>query len=293
VVGELHFIVVRQVNTLSDIANQYGLGYDLLRAANPSVDPWMLKEGEIVILPRLFVLPDAPRVGIVVNTAEKRLYYYPPVKANEQATVEVYAVSIGRQEWSTPIGQTKVTGRARNPAWYPPQSIRDEHLANGDPLPSVVPAGPDNPLGRHLLQLGMSGYFIHGTNNPFGIGMQVTHGCIRMYPEDIEHLVNTVANGTRVTFLHQPYKIGWKNNKFYAEVHPPLDSETEAQAVPVTIFPGDSRLLETLTGISKKYADKIVYISVDREVAVKTWRESLGIPVEFGALEIEDFFESR
>ena len=288
VVGELRFVAARQSDTLSDIAKEYGLGYDLLRAANPAVDPWMPEEGETIVLPFLFVLPDAPRVGIVVNVAEKRLYYYPPIKANELPYVEVYSVSIGRQAWSTPIGQTKVTGRAIDPAWYPPQSIRDEHMANGDPLPRVVPAGPQNPLGRHLLQLGMPGYFIHGTNKPFGIGMQVTHGCIRMYPKDIEHLVDTVANGTRVIFVNQPYKIGWKNNKLYAEVHPPLDSYAKTKNISSTPFPDNSQLLETMRGAMKKHFSQVTHIRINQKSATEIWRQSLGIPVEFGVLKVHD-----
>ncbi|MCG8370363.1 MAG: L,D-transpeptidase family protein, partial [Proteobacteria bacterium] len=131
---------------------------------------------------------------------------------------------IGRMDWETPIGRTKIVAMAKNPAWYPPQSVRDEHAADGDPLPRIVPPGPENPLGTRALRLGLPGYLIHGTNRPAGVGMRVSHGCVRMFPEDIEFLFEQVRVNTLVRIIDEPVKIGWEGDTLVAEIHPPLES---------------------------------------------------------------------
>ncbi len=229
VVGETVYITVKRSDTFVDIAQAYGLGYDELVLANPNVDPWIPKHGSKVLLPTRYILPDAPREGIVLNVPEMRLYYFPKPRNGEAAKVVTYPVSIGRVDWKTPLGRTTVTTKAANPAWRPPESIRAEHAADGDYLPTVVPPGPDNPLGKFALRLGIPGYLIHGTNRPSGIGMRVTHGCIRLYPDDIETLFNNVSVGTPVHIVQQPYKLGWDNGTLYLEAHPPFGEERETQ----------------------------------------------------------------
>lgn len=187
-VGRVTVTTARHADTLSDIARAHQLGFDEIRRANPGVDPWLPGEGARVILPQQFILPSAPRRGLVVNLPEMRLYYYPPPAPDRAAEVVTLPISIGRMDWSTPLGETRVTDKLVNPAWYPPASIRAEHAADGNPLAREIPPGPDNPLGEFALMLGVPGYFIHGTNRGFGIGMRVTHGCIRLTPEDIRWL---------------------------------------------------------------------------------------------------------
>jgi L,D-transpeptidase ErfK/SrfK len=222
--GELSHDVVAGEDTLIDIARRNRLGYDEITLANPDVDHWLPKPGTHIVLPTRFILPWGEREGIVVNLAEYRLYYFPPPRRGAPAAVETYAVSAGRNEWPTPRVLTKISRKLENPAWYPNRAIRDEHAADGDSLPSVVPAGHDNPLGRFVLKLGMAGgYFIHGTSKPFGIGMNVTHGCLRLYPEDIEQLFARVATGTKVRIIDEPYKATWKAGVLYLEAHGPLD----------------------------------------------------------------------
>ena len=138
-------------------------------------------------------------------------------------TVTSHPIGIGREGWATPTGEAAVTGKARDPVWYPPASVRAEHAELGDPLPSIVPAGPDNPLGAFAMGLSMPGYLIHGTNKPAGVGMRVSHGCIRMYPEDIEQLFDKVPVGTPVQIINQPVKLGWLADTLYLEIHPPMD----------------------------------------------------------------------
>ncbi len=229
VVGQLQTVTASSDDTLLDIGRDHKYGYDAVRAANPQIDAWAPSDGAEVTLPGQHVLPSAPRKGIVINVSEKRLYYYPPVSKGKRQQVEVYAISVGRGDWSTPLEVTSVTGKVKDPVWFPPASIRAEHEAKGDPLPERVPAGPDNPLGRYILRLGLPSYFIHGTNRENGIGMQVTHGCIRMFPDDIERLALGVPTGTPVYIVNQRYKAGWQDGVLYLEVHPPLDGSNGAE----------------------------------------------------------------
>ena len=225
VVGQVQVVTARYEDTFVDFARAYGLGYDDLVAANPDVDPWLPGEGTPVILPTRFVLPLAPRHGIVLNIASKRLFYYPPAIDGEPQVVETFPIGIGRSGWSTPTGVTSIVSKARDPVWFVPASVRAEHKAAGDPLPRRVPPGPDNPLGSYALGLGMPGYLIHGTNKPAGVGMRVSHGCIRLYPEDIEHVFGRIEIGTQVRIVNQPFLFGWYDNQLYLEAHAPLDED--------------------------------------------------------------------
>jgi Uncharacterized protein conserved in bacteria len=225
VVGAMGTVRAAGEDTLLDIARRHGLGYEEIVRANPGVDPWLPGAGTEIILPTQYVLPPVARKGIVVNLPEMRLYYFPKPKPGEAPVVQTYPVSIGRMEWSTPKGLTQVASKVRDPVWYPPKSIRQEAVQDGRVLPQQVPAGPDNPLGKFALRLGLPGYLIHGTNKPYGVGMQVTHGCVRMYPEDIEVLFKAVPVGTPVRFINQPYKIGWMADILFLEVHTPLEKD--------------------------------------------------------------------
>ena len=228
--GELSYDVVAGEDALIDIARRNRLGYDEVTLANPDVDRWLPPPDTRVVLPTRFILPWGEREGIVVNLAEYRLYYFPKPERRAPRVVETYAVSAGRDEWPTPRVMTRISRKLEDPAWYPNRAIRAEHAADGESLPAMVPPGPDNPLGRFVLQLGMpGGYFIHGTSKPFGIGMNVTHGCLRMYPEDIEQLFARVPRGTRVRIIDEPYKATWKDGVLYVEAHPPLDENGVGQ----------------------------------------------------------------
>ncbi len=214
-------------DTLLDIARRYSLGYEEIIRANPGVDMWLPGEGTSILLPGRRILPPGPREGIVVNLPEHRLYYFPKPKKHEKPVVITFPVSIGKMDWSTPLGETHVISKQRHPAWYPPESVRKEHLANGDPLPKVVPAGPDNPLGDFAMRLAVGGgsYMIHGTNNPMAVGMAITHGCIRMYPEDVAALFPIVPVGTPVWLINDPVKVAYVDGQLLLEAHPPVDSE--------------------------------------------------------------------
>lgn len=229
VIGRIKVVSARYEDTLSDIARANHVGYEEIVRANPRVDPWLPGKGTRVIVPMKHILPDTPRQGLVLNLPEMRLYYYPRPRPGQTATVITFPVSIGRMDWSTPLGLTRVTAKIANPAWYPPASVRAEHEADGDELPRKVAPGPDNPLGEYALQLAIPGYLIHGTNRPYGIGMRVTHGCVRLYPEDIERLFREVPVGTPMRIVNQPYKAGWRRGRLYFEAHPPLDETPTRQ----------------------------------------------------------------
>jgi L,D-transpeptidase ErfK/SrfK len=210
----------REEDTLSDIARRFNVGYEEVVRANPTVDPWLPRAGTRIVLPTQFVLPDGPRTGIVINLAALRMYYFPPRQKGELQTVVTHPIGIGRVGWITPLGATKVTGKRENPVWHPPASVRREHAAEGDPLPAKVGPGPDNPLGKYAMNLGWPSYLIHGTNQPYGVGIRASHGCIRMYPEDIAALYHDIPVGTKVTVVNQPMLYGRRGEQVYLQSFP-------------------------------------------------------------------------
>jgi L,D-transpeptidase ErfK/SrfK len=225
VIGEPQIVYTREENTFSDLAREYGLGYDEIVAANPDIDPWLPGDGTAVLLPTQYVLPDVSRRGLILNIASKRLFYFPEVADGVPIQVLTYPIGIGRVGWETPLGDTTVVAKARDPSWYVPASVRRERAEMGSPLPAVVPPGPDNPLGHFVLKLDMPGYLIHGTNQPYGVGMRVSHGCIRLYPENIEPLYGMVGIGEAVTIINEPYLAGWRDGELYFESHAPLEDD--------------------------------------------------------------------
>jgi L,D-transpeptidase ErfK/SrfK len=218
VVGQTFTLNTRWEETFSDIARIYDIGYRQMVAANPKVDAWLPGEGTKVVIPQQYILPPGPRKGIVINLAELRLYYYP----EDRPVVVTYPIGIGREGWSTPTGETVVIGKKEGPSWTVPASILKEHEEDGDPLPPVIPPGPNNPLGTHAIYLGLPGYLLHGTNKPYGVGMRVSHGCIRLYPENIKQFFKQVKKGTPVRIVNEPYKAGWLKGELFVQVHPPL-----------------------------------------------------------------------
>jgi len=220
--GALRTYVTTDEDTLLDVARREELGYVELRAANPDIDPWLPGAGTVVQLPTAGLLPDAPRRGIVINLPEQRLYFF----RDDPATVVTYPIGIPTWETPIPLGRTKVVAKRPNPTWFPPSSLRAEHPE----LPESVPPGPDNPLGAFAISLAWPSFVIHGTNKPDGIGRRVSHGCIRLYPENIEALYAMVPVGTPVTIVDQPVKAGWSDGMLYLEVHPTQDEAEQVEA---------------------------------------------------------------
>lgn len=275
-VGTIQVAVVAEGETLLDIGRRFGVGYREITGANPGVDPWIPEVGSEIVVPTRFVLPDAPRKGIVLNIPEMRLYYYPSPKKGKKPTVETYPVSIGRMDWKTPVGLTSIVAKVKNPSWYPPKSVRKEAEEDGRKLPAIVPPGRDNPLGKHALRLGIPGYLIHGTNKPAGVGMRVTHGCLRMFPEDIAGLYESVPNNTPVNIVNQPYKVGWKADVLYLEAHPPLEEDTDLVERGLTV------VTEVIVAATQERP-----ASVDWDMAHAVYEQQRGVPYPFTTKPME------
>jgi L,D-transpeptidase ErfK/SrfK len=215
VIGSIKSYIVSYGESLHEVAVKAGLGYNEIVDANPGVDPWLPGEGTEVVIPKLWVLPEAPLEGIVINLAEMRLYHYTDTDAGK--VVETYAVGIGTETSHTPLGKYQIREKLENPRWIVPESMRKKDAM----LPREMPPGDENPLGKYALRLSDPQYLIHGTNRPFGIGRRVSHGCIRMYPEDIAKLYAAVKLGTPVRIVDQPIKAGIMDDIVYMEFHRP------------------------------------------------------------------------
>jgi L,D-transpeptidase ErfK/SrfK len=230
VVGEDQSVITVYEDTLYDLARAYSLGSEELIRVNPKVDPWLPGAGKMLVVPGRHILPPGPHEGIVVNLPEHRLYYYPKPKRGGPIEVITYPVSIGKMDWRTPLGVTHVIQKEKNPTWFPPESVRKEHAEAGDPLPAKVGPGPDNPLGAYAMRLaaGNGTYLIHGTNNPIAVGLAVTHGCIRMYPDDVAQLFPLIPVGTPVRLINEPVKVAWVDGELLLEAHPPVDAQGQS-----------------------------------------------------------------
>jgi L,D-transpeptidase ErfK/SrfK len=264
VIGNAKFYEAQQRDTFLDIARYYALGFNEMIEANPGVDQWIPPVGQALMLPTQWVLPDVAYKGIVVNIPEMRLYYFHPSN-DKTVMVTTFPVGLGRDEWRTPRGKFRVRGKTVNPTWVLPESIRAEHRRDGKPAPPFIAGGsPENPLGSRRIELTLPMYAIHGTNIPWGVGMQVSHGCIRLYPEDIEALFPYVAIGTPGEFTYQPVKLGARDGRIYLEVHKDIYSLTPG------LFREAQRLIERRGWQDRVDPDRV-------ELAVN---EQSGVPMD-------------
>lgn len=278
-VGEIQVTRSRKEDTFIDIALAYSLGYDELVEANPGIDPWLPGEGTEIILPSRFILPDAPRKGIVLNVASKRLFYFPPAKAGVPASVYTFPISIGREGWATPVGTTRILSKKKDPVWRVPASIRREHARDGDPLPAVVPPGPDNPLGAYAMRLALPGdYLIHGTNKPAGVGMRVSHGCIRMNPDHIAWLFPQVPVGLPVHIVNQPLLVGAAGGDLYLEAHPSLEEDKTRRT---------AALLREVERRLAKNARPGAGVDYDRVARLATERRGFPVSIMVGSPDLQ------
>ena len=271
VIGSTKIIYADERDTLLDIARNHGFGYQDMKLANVNVNTWLPDDGQEVVLPSQFILPVASMDGIVLNVPEMRLYYYPPKEKGKLQEVFTYPLGVGREGWNTPYIKTIIVEKKVNPNWYPPKSILKEHEEAGDPLPKIVKPGPENPLGNYAMRLGRRDYLIHGTNKPNGIGMRISHGCIRLYPEDIKELFSKVSLKTPVNIINQPYKIGVKNDVIYLEVHPFLDEDKEKY----------ENNLTSVIALIIKISNNRKY-QIDMRTAYEAIKNPTGLPIAVG-----------
>lgn len=265
VLGQIRIQAAAENQPLADVALANGVGYVELAAANPGLDPWAVPPGWPLVVPAAHILPSAERKGIVINVGDMRLYWFRP-----DGTVASFAIGIGIEGAETPLGATKVVAKAHLPTWWVPPSIRRER----PDLPASIPPGPDNPLGEHALRLGWTSYLIHGTNQPYGIGRRTSHGCIRMYPEDVARLHAEVPAGTTVTVVDQPVKLGWLKGELYLEAHP---TKQQADQIEET---GQMSPLRT-QGVVRLVADALNGrpTAIDWDLVARTLEERSGVPV--------------
>lgn len=272
IVGQVVIVSAQYEDTFLTLARKFGIGFQELVIANPAVDPWLPGEGTQIVLPTQYILPDGKREGLVLNLAEMRLYYYPENPGGTPEYVDTYPISIGRQGWNTPRARTRIIRKKKDPTWYPPESIRSEYAQKGRFLAESVPPGPDNPLGRFALYTALPGYVIHSTNEPRGIGMKVTHGCIRLHPDDIEDLFDRVSANTPVTIVSQPYKLAWRQGRLYAEMHPDREDESKAGSYDLT------RFVRAVIGVTESSQDYEVNWELARHLA----ENKTGLPTAVG-----------
>lgn len=280
---------------LEFIAAKYEIGLLAMLEANPGVDPYLPKAGTELIIPSQMLLPDTPRQGIIINLAELRLYYFPS-GANH---VIVYPIGIGQLGRNTPTMTTSVSQLIKHPTWTPTTNIRKDYASRGIILPTVIPAGPDNPMGDFALRLaaGRGEYLIHGTNANFGIGMRVSSGCIRLRPDDIEHLFRIIPRGTRVQIINEPIKYAVEpNGKRYVEVHQPLSKQEtdDPQILPIPRSEGlmefiaDSKTNEILVDQAMiRRSGMPVEVNIGQVSKSQKEPEILG-PIENGEVTISD-----
>ena len=246
---------IRDKETLILLARAYDLGYNEITDANRDIDPWVPARGTRILIPNSWLLPDVLDKGIIINLAEMRLYCF--FSMDSRKYVSTYPIGIGREGFNTPTGIYTITLKVKDPVWRVPESIRKEKPE----LPDFVPPGPDNPLGTYWLQLSVNGYGIHGTNMPYGVGRRVSHGCIRLYPEDIELLAGFVEPGTPVKIIHEPVKVGMHNKKVYIEIH-----RTEEEVA------------ELIQLAAEKLSRKRLLKYVDTQLMIHAIKSAAGLP---------------
>jgi L,D-transpeptidase ErfK/SrfK len=277
-IGRVQVTTAVHADTFVDLARRFNVGYEELVRANPGVDPWLPGEGRRIVLPTAFILPNAPREGVIINVAAMRLFYFPKPQAGEPQTIYTFPIGIGRVGWKTPEGTTKIVRKAKNPIWRPGAGVRAEHRENGEILPAVVPSGPDNPLGTRAMYLGWPSYLIHGTNKPAGVGLRSSHGCIRLFPEDVELLYELVKPGEKVTVVNQPFVFGWQGDVLHLQAFDVLEDD-----------PRDWRNA-TKRLLSRNLADKIERRlrerreQVDWEAVQRLAHDPHGVPVPIAGI---------
>ena len=267
IIGRVTHYTVAEYDNLYEIARRKNIGIVEILAANPGTDPWLPVPGTRLTIPGMYILPSSKRQGIVVNLSALRLFYFTP-----KGEVMTFPIGIGKEGWGTPVGTTKITRKRKDPVWTPPASIR----AQDPDLPASVPPGEENPLGRHALDLDIPSVLIHGTNRPYGVGKRSSHGCIRLYPEDMETLYTRVKTGTPVTIIDAPYLLGWQQDTLWLKITP-----TQKQADSIADYQPPAPLsAPALSAAIRKMAAK--RITIDWDTVEQAIAKRDGIPVAIG-----------
>jgi L,D-transpeptidase ErfK/SrfK len=209
VIGAIQHHRIKKGDDLLELARQYGLGYSELGVLYRQWDPFLPPAGAEITIPTLWIVPDCRYHQLVVNTGEMRLYYF----VHNATQVYTFPIGMGVLDFKTPAGLFRVVEKKVNPTWHIPKALQKKYGM------AEMPPGPDNPMGELKLTLSWGDYGIHGTNMPLGVGRLVSHGCTRMYPEHIRKLFSMVPVGTKVEYIYQPAKIGFRQGRIYLSVH--------------------------------------------------------------------------
>jgi L,D-transpeptidase ErfK/SrfK len=271
-IGEPLLVSAEYKDTLADLGEAHNVGFTEMIQANPELDAWLPGEGSKVLIPSHYLLPSI-REGVVINLREYRLYFFP----KEGGKVITYPVGIGAAETPSPVVETKVKLKIEQPNWYPPESVRQKYFdENGEKMQRIFLPGPDNPLGPYAIQLDLPDYFIHGTNKEFGIGTKVSHGCIRLFNDDISKFVYELPKKTAVRFIKEPVKLGVIADALYAEIH--LDEADE-------LSPDDlyDLIIAQVGPLAQIHGDLVL----EQKAVDKVLRNPLGIPQRIGAKLID------
>ena len=268
-IGQDQQIQSQAADTLLDLARKYSVGYWEIQEANPKVDMWLPGQGTSLTIPGRFIVPSVEHKGIIINLPQHRLFYFPKPRRHDSPIVITYPASPGEGDFPTPVGVTRIIRKVPHPVWIPTAHILKAHQLAGDPIPKIWPAGPDNPMGEWALETTLSHgeIYIHGTNNPMAIGMSVTHGCVRLYPEDIAALFPVVRVGTPVTVVDEPVLASLQDGELYLEVHPPTSSN-HVPAPPD--FDKISQIIDTAIGHS--------VVAIDWDKVRQVAAQANGIP---------------
>jgi L,D-transpeptidase ErfK/SrfK len=257
VIGAIREYVLKDKDTLLEVARRFDLGYLEMILVHSEMDPWLPPAGKKIIVPTTWILPYTPSGGIVINVPELRLYFF----LDKIQMVRTYPIGIGVREGPTPFGNFHIVEKTVNPTWHIPASLQEKYGR------THIPPGPDNPLGRYWLRLSNYDYGIHGTNTPWGIGRLVSHGCIRLYPEDIQDLFRWVQVGTSVQIVYEPVKVGFKEGRIFIEIHPDIYE----------------RIPDLLLHAQRVLAQKNVLHDTDLDLLIHAVAEQRGVPVDVTA----------
>ncbi|MDA8327482.1 MAG: L,D-transpeptidase family protein [Betaproteobacteria bacterium] len=286
IVGQIQVVTIDAHNTLLDIARHYDLGYNEITAANPKVSIWLPGEGTKIVVPTEFILPPRPWTGIIINIAQRRLYYFPQTKAHNRATVVTFPIGISRHNWSTPLGKTRIIAKFKDPSWIVPKDIWEEHHSQGNAnFPKYFPPGPDNPMGMLALETGFPEIFIHGTNHPWGVGMRVSHGCLHLYPENAAYLFPNVPVGTPVRIINQPFLVGERGHTLYLSVSRPVDEPDIQKNL-------SNRATEAVILYMVQYEGPLPKVDWNRIKQIAETQNLIPTPISAGALTIEQIIAS-
>ncbi len=256
IIGSPQQHIIGKEETLLDIARNYNLGYNELIDMYPGYDPWLPPVGQNLLLPTERILPDGKRKGILINVPELRLYHF--TRKGKSSEVTTYPIGIGDVDFETPPGKYSIGNKAVNPTWYIPPSLREKYQVTS------IPPGPDNPLGKYWMGLKNTMFGIHGTDIPWSIGRTVTHGCIRMYPEDIQVFFPDIPIGESVEVVYEPVKIAKVGDDYFVEAH----RDIYGKIVDFTAF------------AKNKAVEKGIWDLVDHSLFMATIESQRGIPVK-------------